>query len=186
MPLAIFLLLLLAAWKALAFFGFVPDETREDARLVGLHPEVRAKADTLIRQAADKGIEVVITSGFRSAEEQDRLYRQGREDPGNIVTNARGGQSYHNYGLAVDFALRDEAGKIVWDMERDGNGSGRSDWMEVVDLAKAFGFEWGGDWSNFRDYPHLQMDFGYTLRQLQNGKYPKGSIIEEAQEQQRD
>ncbi|GGN99535.1 hypothetical protein GCM10010969_19720 [Saccharibacillus kuerlensis] len=158
--------------------GFVPDETSEDSRIAGLHPEVRAKMDTLIEQAAAKEIEVVITSGFRSSEEQDRLYRQGRENSGNIVTNARGGQSYHNFGLAIDFALRDGSGNIVWDMEMDRNGSGRSDWMEVVELAKALGFDWGGDWENFRDYPHLQIDFGYTIRQLQNGKYPKGSLVE--------
>lgn len=171
-------ILLLAAWKALADFGFLPDMSREEGRIIGIHPDVQAKSDTLTAQAADRGIEIAITSGFRSREEQDRLYRQGREDSGNIVTNARGGQSYHNYGLAIDFALRDGQGGIVWDMELDRNGNGRSDWMEVVELAKALGFDWGGDWNRFPDYPHLQIDFGYTLRQLQNGKVPKGSQVE--------
>ncbi|MGN7759905.1 M15 family metallopeptidase [Paenibacillus sp. 22594] len=49
----------------------------------------------------------MITSDFRSSDEQDRLFRQGREDWGSISTNAGGGQSYHNYGLAIDFAPRD-------------------------------------------------------------------------------
>ncbi|MDO3412627.1 M15 family metallopeptidase [Saccharibacillus sp. CPCC 101409] len=129
--------------------------------------------------AGSKGIEVAITSDYRSSEEQDRLYRQGRQDPGSIVTNARGGQSYHNFGLAVDFALRDSRGNIVWDMEMDRNGSGQSDWMEVVAIAKRLGFDWGGDWNDFPDYPHLQMDMGYTLRQLRHGKYPKGSALGE-------
>ncbi|OWR27727.1 peptidase M15 [Saccharibacillus sp. O23] len=174
---AALLILLLVAWKSLAFYGFAPDVPRSDKRVVSLHPDVRAAADRLVRQAADRGIDIAITSGFRSGEEQDRLYRQGRQDAGNIVTNARGGQSYHNYGLAIDFALRDGS-DIVWDMERDGNGNGRSDWMEVVELAKALGFDWGGDWENFPDYPHLQMDFGHTLRQLRHGKFPKGSVTE--------
>ena len=173
------LILLVAAWKGLAYFGYVPDVPREEeGRIIGIHPEVRAKTDTLIARAADRGIEIIITSDFRSSEEQDRLFRQGRQDAGNIVTNARGGQSYHNYGLAIDFALRDGNGGVVWDMEVDRNGNGRSDWMEVVELAKALGFDWGGDWDRFPDYPHFQMDFGYTLRQLQNGKVPKGSQVE--------
>lgn len=173
------LILLVAAWKGLAYFGYVPDVPHEEeGRIIGIHPEVQAKTDMLIAQAADRGIEIVITSDFRSSEEQDRLFRQGRQDSGNIVTNARGGQSYHNYGLAIDFALRDGKGGVVWDMEVDRNANGRSDWMEVVELAKALGFDWGGDWDRFPDYPHLQIDFGYTLRQLQNGKVPKGSQVE--------
>ena len=176
--LAVGLVLLAAAWKTLAFYGFVPDKPHRDQTIRALHPDVRAAADQLVRQAAARGIEVVITSGFRSMEEQDRLYRQGRSEDGKIVTNARGGQSYHNYGLAIDFALR-AGSKVVWDMDRDGNKSGRSDWMEVVELAKALGFDWGGDWSKFPDYPHLQMDFGYTLRQLQHGRFPPGSAVED-------
>ncbi|OWA35162.1 peptidase M15 [Saccharibacillus sp. O16] len=173
---ALLLAMGIAAWKVLAFYGFVADSPRSDQRIIALHPDVQIAADQLVQQAAERGIEVAITSDFRSSEEQDRLYRQGRSEKGNIVTQARGGQSYHNYGLAIDFALRDGS-KVIWDMEKDGNQSGRSDWMEVVDLAKALGFDWGGDWSNFPDYPHLQMDFGYTLRQLQHGQFPPGSLV---------
>jgi len=42
-------------------------------------------------------------------------------------------------------------------MEYDGNNNNQSDWMEVVDIAKNLGFEWGGDWQGFKDYPHFQM-----------------------------
>jgi peptidoglycan L-alanyl-D-glutamate endopeptidase CwlK len=88
------------------------------------------------------------------------------------VTNAQGGESYHNYGLAIDFALRTPEGDVVWDMERDDNGNGQADWMEVVELAKELGFTWGGDWANFPDYPHLQMDFGLSINDLKRGKRP--------------
>lgn len=57
-------------------------------------------------------------------------------------------------------------------MERDDNGNGKADWMEVVDLAKDMGFTWGGDWTDFPDYPHLQMDFGLSIRDLKRGKRP--------------
>ena len=43
--------------------------------------------------------------GYRSIEEQDALYAQGRETPGDIVTHAKGAQSAHCYGCAVDWTL---------------------------------------------------------------------------------
>ncbi|RWZ58141.1 M15 family peptidase [Halobacillus fulvus] len=138
-----------------------------------LHPVVEERRDRLVQLAEEKGIDLVITEGHRSEERQDALYEQGRSNDGRVVTNARAGESYHNYGLAIDFALRTENGEVVWDMNRDGNGNGESDWMEVVAIAKDLGFEWGGDWSNFKDYPHLQMDFGLSIRELQWGKRPE-------------
>lgn len=138
----------------------------------GLHPVVEERKNQLIHKAAASGIDVVITDGFRSAEEQNRLYEKGRTSGGNIVTYAKGGESYHNFGLALDFALRTPAGDILWDMNYDGNGNGQSDWMEVVQIAKSLGFEWGGDWPRFKDYPHLQMDFGLSIADLQAGKRP--------------
>ncbi|MDQ0973840.1 peptidoglycan L-alanyl-D-glutamate endopeptidase CwlK [Neobacillus niacini] len=137
-----------------------------------LHPTVRDRSNQLIQQAAAKGIVMVITDDFRSAEDQDRLYEQGRTVAGNIVTNARGGESFHNFGLAIDFAIKTPSTDIIWDMQYDGNQNGIADWNEVVEMAKALGFEWGGDWSQFKDYPHLQMNFGLTLADLQNGKRP--------------
>jgi peptidoglycan LD-endopeptidase CwlK len=142
-----------------------------------LHPIVKERMNQLIQQSAKKGIVVVITDGFRSAVEQDQLYKKGRSTDGNIVTNAKGGESYHNYGLAIDFALKTSSGNVIWDMNYDGNRNGRSDWNEVVAMAKKLGFQWGGDWKKFKDYPHLQMDFGLTLADLQNGERPPKSSL---------
>ncbi|WLR53178.1 M15 family metallopeptidase [Bacillus tianshenii] len=138
-----------------------------------LHPAVEKAKEKLVARSADKGIEIAITDGHRTVEEQNQLYEKGRSKGGNIVTYAKGGESYHNYGLAIDFALQLDNGRVVWDTSRDDNGNGKSDWMEVVAIAKDLGFEWGGDWENFKDYPHLQMDFGLTVRELQWGKRPK-------------
>lgn len=137
-----------------------------------LHPVVRERSNQLIQQAANKGIVIVITDDFRSAEDQDRLYEQGRTVAGNIVTHARGGESFHNFGLAIDFAIKTPQAEVIWDMQYDGNQNGKGDWNEVVEMAKVLGFEWGGDWAQFKDYPHLQMNFGLTLADLQNGKRP--------------
>jgi peptidoglycan LD-endopeptidase CwlK len=148
-------------------------QPKEDVPLPdGLHPTVALKRDELVGLAGDQGIHVVITADFRSFEEQDRLYEQGRSTEGNIVTNAKGGESYHNYGLAIDFALMTIDGQVVWDMEYDGNGNGQADWMEVVAIAKDLGFSWGGDWRSFKDYPHFEMNFGLSISELKRGKRP--------------
>lgn len=136
----------------------------------GLHPVVADYTEKLIEEAGAIGISILITDGYRTPEEQDRLYRKGRDQNGRIVTNAKGGQSYHNFGLAIDFALLDEDGEPLWDIAYDGNKNGEPDWFEVAELAKELGFEWGGDWANFTDYPHLQMTFGYSIEELQHAQ----------------
>nr|WP_231887885.1 M15 family metallopeptidase [Fictibacillus phosphorivorans] len=141
-----------------------------------MNPIVAENRDLLIQKASEKGINIVITDDFRSAAEQDRLYEQGRSREGTIVTHVEGGESYHNYGLAIDFALKLDDGSVVWNLERDDNGNGQSDWMEVVGIAKDLGFEWGGDWAGFKDYPHLEMNFGLSIRELQYGERPPSNI----------
>lgn len=161
-----------------AFDKIVPQGLYRDVPPVaGLHPEVRAASERLAAQAKAAGIAVVFTDGFRSEAEQDAIYAQGRDREGRIVTHAKGGESFHNYGLAIDFALKDRSGDIIWDMEYDGNKNGRADWLEVADMAKRLGFSWGGDWEGFKDNPHLQMDFGYSIRELQLGNRPDGSLL---------
>ncbi|WP_106768628.1 M15 family metallopeptidase [Paenibacillus faecalis] len=153
--------------------NFISDPDIEDApSITGIHPVVLDQKNKLVAQTRELGIKIIITDGYRSNEEQERLYKQGRSAKGDIVTNARAGESMHNYGLAIDFALRLNDGSVIWDLEYDGNGNGKSDWMEVVAVAKDLGFQWGGDWTNFPDYPHLQMDFGLTIKELKRGKRP--------------
>ncbi|XKF67515.1 M15 family metallopeptidase [Virgibacillus necropolis] len=148
-------------------------ELGDDASLpMELHPIVKQKKDKLLEKTASIGIDVVITEKWRSKEQQNELYAQGRMSSGNIVTHAEGGESYHNYGLAFDYAIRNEDGKVIWDITYDGNHNGKKDWFESARIAKDLGFEWGGDWANFKDYPHLQMDFGLSISQLQKGLRP--------------
>nr|WP_235948379.1 M15 family metallopeptidase [Paenibacillus glycinis] len=141
-----------------------------------LHPVVAAKMTELIKLTSKAGITILITDGFRSSLEQDVLYEQGRTAKGQVVTNAKGGASYHNYGLAIDFALRTSEGDAIWDLTYDGNHNGKADWSEVVAIAKSLGFAWGGDWKSFKDYPHLQMDFGYSIDELKRGKRPPDDV----------
>ncbi|OBR64485.1 peptidase [Paenibacillus oryzae] len=151
---------------------FLPFVNKNTPPVAELHPVVLEHAEKLVEEAAAIGISVLITQGHRSEEEQNELYNKGRTSQGAIVTYARGGESYHNYGLAIDFALLNAKGKALWDLEYDGNRNGKSDWHEVAALAKKIGFSWGGDWKGFKDYPHLQMDFGYSINELSRGFRP--------------
>jgi peptidoglycan L-alanyl-D-glutamate endopeptidase CwlK len=67
-----------------------------------LHPILQEKIISVIDSAAHNGWKYYITSGVRTIAEQDAIYQIGRSKPGKLVTNARGGQSYHNFGCAVD------------------------------------------------------------------------------------
>jgi peptidoglycan L-alanyl-D-glutamate endopeptidase CwlK len=101
---------------------------------------------------------------LRTFAEQNVLYAQGRTKPGKIVTNAKGGLSYHNYGMAIDIVLIAN-GAASWDSGKDFDADGKADWMEVVAIFKQFGWEAGIDWK-FRDAPHFQKSLGYSVRQL--------------------
>ncbi|WP_409305512.1 M15 family metallopeptidase [Peribacillus sp. SCS-155] len=130
-----------------------------------VNPIVKESALEVVRRAYDEGICMQIVSGFRTKEQQDALYRQGRTAPGYIMTNVKGGQSYHNYGLAVDYALVSPGGREVsWTVNRE--------WLRVAEIAKSIGFTWGGDRPKFKDYGHLEMNGGLSIAELQKGKLP--------------
>ncbi|WP_182004780.1 peptidoglycan-binding protein [Priestia aryabhattai] len=143
---------------------------RSELKLKGVHGTIRDMSLELIKKAYNQKIYVVITQGFRSIAEQNALYAQGRTTGGSVVTNARGGYSFHNYGLAVDFVLLNESKQPVWNVN--------DKWMSVVRMATGMGFSSGAYWSSFKDYPHLELTFGLSLAQLRSGKKPpiyKGS-----------
>ena len=134
-----------------------------------LHPKIQpaTTAAIIAAEAVLTGpAKPIITFGMRTFQEQQAIYDQGRTKPGQIVTKAKPGQSYHNYGLAVDVALLINGKALSWDIGKDWDGDRRSDWMEVVAVFKGAGFAWGGDWNTFKDMPHFEMTFGHNWRQL--------------------
>ena len=108
--------------------------------------------------------------GLRTFEDQDELYAQGRTKPGRIVTNARGGDSLHCYGLAADFVLDGQAGKPgiqwSWNIKSDLNADGQNDWLQMAEIAIACGLEAGYFWKRFPDAPHVQNRYGLTLAEI--------------------
>lgn len=134
-------------------------------RLKRVHPELARRVTFLIQALADKGYTIEVVQGLRTFAEQDQLYKQGRTKPGQIVTRAKGGQSNHNYGLAVDLCPFVN-GKPQWN---DNPG-----FFRIGEEAAKLGLEWGGGWKKFLDKPHVQMP-GLTLAQCL-GYYNKAGL----------
>jgi peptidoglycan L-alanyl-D-glutamate endopeptidase CwlK len=129
-----------------------------------LHPKVQAMAKAHVAACHAAGIDIMITCTYRDAEEQNRLYNQGRTTPGAKVTNAKAGQSMHNYRIAYDVVpLR--YGKPVWKT----TGEDGVLWQKVGALGKQCGLEWAGDWKTFREFPHFQYTGGHKLAHFQAG-----------------
>lgn len=144
-------------------------------RIKLLHPKLRDEAVLLyddICKALTGKAACRFSHTLRTFAEQDALYAQGRTKKGKIVTNAKGGQSYHNYGLAIDIVLLvDNDGDGIfetasWDEKGDYDADRKSDWMEIVAIFKRYGWEAGIDW-HFRDAPHFQKNYGYSIVALQ-------------------
>jgi peptidoglycan L-alanyl-D-glutamate endopeptidase CwlK len=146
-----------------------PPPTRTDAislrRLQDLHPVLGSAGRMLLDRCAAAGLPLLITQGLRSWEEQDALYAQGRTTPGRIVTRARGGQSYHNFGLAFDVVVLDSMGKADWNPAHPG-------WQRAGAIGKSLRLEWGGDWTR-KDLPHFQYSGGLTTERCR-ALYPGG------------
>lgn len=127
-------------------------DTRSEETLATCLPAAQAVLRQWLKvaqpEAKEYGMEVWLINGTRSYAEQDALYAQGRTAPGAKVTNARGGYSWHNFGLAADMGLF-----------KDGKYIGESPVYSVLGrLARSIpGLEWGGDWKSFYDEPHLQL-----------------------------
>jgi len=139
-------------------------------RIAQLHPKVRQMVTDGINEAnaALTGhAQVRIVQGLRTMQEQAALYAQGRTTPGSKVTNAKPGQTFHNYGLAFDIALLIDGKEISWSTTTDFDGDKQADWMEVVAIFKRRGWTWGGDFKSIKDAPHFEFTFGYSWQKLQ-------------------
>lgn len=152
-------------------------------RIEKLAPELRAEAKLIYKEICEalKGRAICrFSHTLRTNAEQNELFAIGRTKPGKKVTNARGGQSWHNYGRAIDIVLlvdRDKNGTFEsasWETNVDFDGDGKADWQEVVAIFKRYGWEHGGDW-HFKDMPHFQKTDGKTIAQMQK-KYPNGLL----------
>jgi peptidoglycan L-alanyl-D-glutamate endopeptidase CwlK len=144
------------------------------------------RAERFVVACERAGIVVVVYCTYRSLEEQAALYAQSRETLAGVnalrfaagltpindaanrqkVTDARPGESLHNYRLAFDCVVL-QAGKPAW----DGNAP---IWTVVGEIGEAAGLAWAGRWrGKLREVGHFQYSGGLTLAQLQAGLVPR-------------
>lgn len=132
-------------------------------KLTDLHPDLQPLAIEFLRRCKEQGIDVLVTCTYRSHEEQNGLYAQGRTIPGSIVTRAKGGQSLHN------FTIDDKPASQAFDIVPLVNGKpiwNANDpiWKKVGDVYYAMPFDgkyklnWLGKSNTvFPDYPHFEL-----------------------------
>jgi peptidoglycan LD-endopeptidase CwlK len=127
-------------------------DARSEAALSTVSPDLASKVRAAADALAATGTYLLVVSGLRTAAEQNTLYAQGRTDPGHIVTNAKAGQSMHNYGLAVDIVpyLTGQTGQLNWQ-------PATPQFQAMVDALVAQGLVWGGAWKTLPDHDHFQI-----------------------------
>ena len=137
-----------------------------ESRLAQVMPALADKIRQLASQLEASGTYIRVVQGLRTTAEQDALYAQGRTAPGKIVTNCRGGYSYHNFGLAVDCVPSTQGPGQPYDP--DWNES-HPVWKQMIDAGVALGLTAGALWRSFPDAPHFQL----------TGRFPEGAPDDE-------
>ena len=122
-------------------------DERSEKNIATLLPDVQPIARALVQKAAANGITIKIISGLRTYAEQDALYAKGRTAPGLKVTNARGGFSNHNFGIAFDIGVFSGSSYLPESPK----------YKAVGVLGTDLGLEWGGNWTSIVDQPHFQL-----------------------------
>lgn len=127
-------------------------DTASESNIITLIPKAQEEARQFLNIAKNNSTtDVRILSGTRTYAQQDELYSHGRNGNTNpIVTNAKGGQSNHNFGIAWDIGLFDTNGNYI------SSDAGYISFSTIV-LPAMNTIEWGGNWIDFKDYPHYQL-----------------------------
>ena len=105
---------------------------------------------------AENGVPFMFTCTYRSQEEQDALFDQGRSKPGKVVTWTRA--SKHTSGRAFDIAILKQ-GKPIWDIKADVNQDDIPDYQQAGEIGESVGLVWGGRFKP-PDYCHFQLKEG--------------------------
>jgi peptidoglycan L-alanyl-D-glutamate endopeptidase CwlK len=133
-----------------------------EGRLALVYPELARRARLAEGMLETLGFSLEISQGLRTWDEQNSLYAKGRNLAGEIidenlvVTHAKGGESYHNFGLALDFFFESPDGAAIWDETFPG-------YPKAVEIFEGLGLVCGANWhGNKRDADHVQLTTGFA------------------------
>jgi peptidoglycan LD-endopeptidase CwlK len=139
-------------------------DKRSESNIVSLQPKAQEIARKFLQLLIGAGINARIISGTRTYAEQDALFAKGRTAPGNKVTNAKGGASNHNFGIAWDIGIFESDGKYLEESPLYDQAAQAGLMSEV---------EWGGNWQSFKDKPHYQFATGLLVADIRQ-RFEKG------------
>jgi peptidoglycan L-alanyl-D-glutamate endopeptidase CwlK len=148
-------------------------------RIATAHPSERenmlACYEEMVRETP-ANVHPYVDQVFITIEESNALYQKGRNaeglivNPSAVVSNAKGGESWHNYGLAWDLHIIRNGVSIWFDSTPEGaaKASNDADYASIIKIAEKYGYTWGGNFTvgTFRDVPHFENQRGQTLKQL--------------------
>jgi peptidoglycan L-alanyl-D-glutamate endopeptidase CwlK len=147
-------------------------------RLKLVYPRLSDAIYKLSTQLAVEGVYIIVAQGLRTISEQQALWQKGRNADGSyidpihhtgVVTNAQGGHSYHNLGLAVDCDVLNKDGSIDWNPEHPA-------WKRMEALGVSLGMVSGANWVRIVDAPHFQI----------TGRFPEGAPTDEVRQIMKD
>jgi len=129
----------------------------------GLQADFKERVIRWYEECMAEGLKILVYCGYRSNEDQEKLYQQGRSTKGNKVTNASAGQSFHNYGRAIDFVpVRN--GESSWD--------DTASYLKAQRIGKEFGLR-PISW----ELPHLEDSNFKNWRELQASQKPAKTLF---------
>lgn len=129
---------------------------------------VKIRALEFLHACRMADMDLLVTCTYRTPQDQDKLYAQGRTVHGSKLTNAKAGESLHQYRVALDVVPM-RAGKPVWGT----SGEDGELWQQVGKLGEEAGLEWAGRWKKFKELAHFQYTGGLTLADLKAGRLPQ-------------
>ena len=143
-------------------------DPRSERNILTLSLKAQRAARLFLGRVLDGGLIARIISGTRTYAEQNALYRQGRyKNTGRIVTNARGGFSNHNFGIAWDIGIFTAEGGYLPD---------GAEYDRAAELGLFPDIEWGGNWNSFVDKPHYQLRLELSIAELR-AKFESGESV---------
>ena len=123
-----------------------------------LHNEFQQRLERVEDRMREVDFDFRIYETWRSPERQQELYARGRTKPGKKCTNAEAWGSFHQYGLAADFAVL-KGGIWTWPPKTDER------WLALREIASECGLR-----TLSSEFPHVEMPCSTPF----SGVYPDG------------